>query len=176
MRPDVVAVHEAAHAVVTYRTVDHVGGHVSIVHREDRHGEAQDEYSQPLDDADHAEAAVLSCYAGGHAQRRLDAALGEYGCGRDDDVAATLLRRWGWTARETELRARALDLVHQHWTEIVAVAAELERVQVLEETEVELLIEAATGDVDASRALEWWRAGADWLPSWRAQHIAGDND
>jgi hypothetical protein len=49
--------------------------------------------------------------------------------------------------------------VEQHWTEIVAVAEELLRVRILDDTEVEIIADRAAGDLDAD--LEQYR----WLKS-----------
>jgi hypothetical protein len=161
--------HEAAHAVVQYRTADHVGGHVTIVPRQQegwiRLGCAFDCWSDSFN-SEHMEASILSLYAGGHAQRELDPAYGSQGCGSDEEQAAELLRLHGWEHREQELRERSLALTRQHWAEIVAVADELLRVRVLDDTEAEIICDAVAGDRDADLAqyrayfgpqLEEWR-------------------
>jgi hypothetical protein len=147
--------HEAAHAVVRYRTAGHVGGHVTVVPRQmDDYlqvGCAFDGESDSLN-PEHMEAMILSLYAGGHAQRILDPSEGTRGCGSDEEQAKEQLRLNGWEYREQELRERSLALTRYYWPEIVAVADELVRVRVLDDTEVELICEAKAGDPDANLA------------------------
>lgn len=75
----VTAHHEAAHAVVPYRVNGHAGGNTAITQDEESLGRHFDWVSDGRDPGD-VEGRILSCYAGGHAQRRLDAALGDGGC------------------------------------------------------------------------------------------------
>jgi hypothetical protein len=154
--------HEAAHAVVLYRTTGSAGGTVSIMPNveEGEAGSAMDYTSDRGHPAD-VEGMILRAYAGGHAQRMIAAASGDTGCGSDDEQAADLLRLQGWEHREQELRDRSLALVRQHWTEIVAVAEELLRVEVLDETEVEILADGAAGDPTARMDLERYRVLAE---------------
>ena len=98
---------------------------------------------------DDMEARILSCYAGGCAQRILDPACGNAGCDTDEEIAAEPLRIFGWEPRTQEFRNRAEHFVRQHWAEIVAVAEELVRTRTLDETEVELIAAAICGDTDA---------------------------
>jgi hypothetical protein len=149
----VTAHHEAAHAVVLYRTNGHAGEVVSIVADidENRLGYASDGWSDSFSKTD-AEGTVLSCYAGGHAQRIIDGDRGDHGCWSDDDEALAVLTAWGWESREAEFRARALELVRQHWAEIVAVAEDLLTHDVLEGSEVEMIADAVAGDPDADVA------------------------
>jgi hypothetical protein len=119
-----------------------------------------DDYISDSTSAEHMEGRVLSCYAGGHAQRMLDPSSGTDGCDQDDDLAADVLVAWGWEQREPELRARALDLVQRHWAEVIAVAEELLTVELLDDTEVEILADAAAGDpnlADVAGALARYR-------------------
>jgi hypothetical protein len=118
--------HEAAHAVVNYRACGHAGGTISTEPNQERGflGCAQDFVSDSFN-TDHIEARILSCYAGGHAQRRVDPEEGDNGCETDDAIASDLLYQFEWESREPMLRARAGELVNTHWTEIVAVASEL---------------------------------------------------
>src|SRR5438067_895705 len=94
--------HEAGHAVVLYRTVGYVGGHVTIVPRqkegEVRLGCAFDGWSDPFN-SEHMEAKILSCYAGGHAQRMIEPTCGAEGCGSDEAQAEEELRLYGWQHR-----------------------------------------------------------------------------
>jgi hypothetical protein len=106
---------------------------------------------------EHMEATILSCYADGHAQREIDPSRGVEGCGQDDAQAAEYMWAHGWERREQELRERSLELTRQHWTEIVAVADELLRLRVLDDTEVEALCDAAAGDPEAIRDLARYR-------------------
>jgi hypothetical protein len=176
MSNDSTAHHEAAHAVVTYRLTGHVGGHVSIVPRSERGtlGHVTDGVSDSTS-PDDMEAFIVSCYAGGHAQRIIDPSCGNEGCEQDEDLAREQLRLFGWELRDQELRERSLSLVRKHWTEIVAVAAELQCVQVLEDAEVGMIADAAAGDPDANLALAQYRAVFGDLDAWRAQHLDDAN-
>jgi len=165
------AYHEAGHAVVLYRTAGHVGGHVSIVRRTKegrvQMGCALDGVSDSFN-SEHMEATILSCYAGGHAQRSLEPTCGAEGCEEDDAQAEEQLRLLGWEHREQELRERSLALTRKHWAEIVAVADELLRLRVLDDVEVEALSDAAAGDSDAIRDLALCRAArGQELQEWR---------
>ena len=142
------AYHEAAHAVVNYRAAGFVGGYVSIVPRQKenvlRLGVATDAWSDSFK-SEHMEAKIVSLYAGGHAQRILEPSEGAQGCDSDDAQAEEELRLHGWEHRAQELRERSLALTRQHWAEVVAVAGELLRVRVLDDTEVELICDAVAG-------------------------------
>lgn len=146
----ITAHHEAAHVVVQYRAGGSAGGTVTIVAdaAAGTLGGASDVASDSVSSED-MEARVLSCYAGGHAQRIVDASTSDDGCGQDDEEASKCLRDWAWEDREQELRHRSLDLVRQYWAEIVAVAEELLRVRALDMTEIEIIADAAAGDPDA---------------------------
>lgn len=159
-RPDekLIAVHEAAHAVVQYRAAGFVGGDVTIVENEYSKGSAKDYISEDCC-PEHIEGKILSCYAGCHAMRLLGfAATYEDHCWSDDDIAVELLDMFAWRAREAELRQRSLDLVRRHWAEILAVTEELVRWKTLEQTEVEIIIDIAAGDAEAVEALPRYRA------------------
>jgi hypothetical protein len=153
--------HEAAHAVVLYRTAGHAGSHVTIVPKQKKAwielGSAHDGLSDSLDPGD-MESTILSLYAGGHAQRELKPACGREGCDGDEEGVEDLLARHGWKHREQELRERSLTLTRRHWAEIVAVAKELLRVRVLDGTEIEAISDAAAGDPDAILDLARYRA------------------
>lgn len=157
----VTAYHEAAHAVVSLRVSGFADDRVSIVRRPEDGvlGGAVDGSSKSADPAQ-MKARALSCYAGGHAQRRLGPSCGTEGCEGDDEEAALQLRRFGWESREQELRERSLVLVQQHWTAIAAVAEELLRVKELDGTEVQIIADAAAGDPDTEleRDLTMYRA------------------
>ena len=172
--PDVItAHHEAAHAVVLYRTAGHAGGPLSIVPKPGILGGAQDDVSDSYN-SDHAEGSILSCYAGGHAQRLIDPGTGADGCETDDAIAEEWLTDYGWQQREQELREQSLALTRRHWDEIVAVATELLRVRALEDTEVEIIADAAAGDPDAD--LAQYRRFGDHLESWRTAYIAEEHE
>ncbi len=162
------AYHEAAHAVVLYRTAGHVGGHVTIIPKPIEGGLALGAAFDGLSDSlnlEHMEATLLSLYAGGHAQRQLDPSCGEEGCGGDEEQADRLLRLHGWECREQELRDRSLTLTRQHWTEIVAVADELLRIKLIDDAEVELICDEVAGDdPDAIGGLGRYRKLRDWEP------------
>lgn len=151
--PAITAHHEAAHAVVLYRTIG-AAEDVSIVSKVTTSGDGEvahilghtsdTGYSDSFD-AGHMEARVLSCYAGGHAQRRCDPSLGDEGCDIDDAIAADVLREWEWKHREQEFRDRSGALVDQYWPEIEAVAGELLRASTLDCEEVQQIADAAAG-------------------------------
>jgi hypothetical protein len=157
----ITAIHEAAHAIVTYRLVEHVGGLVSIVPKGDTLGRTLDSCSDPMN-MSHLEARILSLYAGGHAQRLADPTQGTDGCDGDDAEATELMTQCGWLNREAELRARSRDLVGQHWAEIIAVADGLADAGTLDEAEVEIIADLAAGDPDyPADALARYRALRD---------------
>jgi len=172
----ITAHHEAAHAVVLYRTTGHAGGHVLIVARSDRGdlGHAVDACSDNFN-VDDLEATVISCYAGASAQRQIDAGHGDDGCDRDNEIANDVLHLAGWEHREPEFRERADILVRRHWLEIVAVAEELLRVHALDMTEIELIADAVAGDPDASLA-QYRANSAPSLEEWRAGFLSGGGD
>ena len=157
----------------------HVGGHVSIVRRRPRDGWVQlgcahDGVSDSFSPED-MEATILSCYAGGHAQRIIEPACGAEGCDQDDAQAEEQLRLHCWEHREQELRERSLALTRQHWAEIVAVADELLRLWVLDDTEVEATSDAAAGDPQAASDLARYRKLrgqelAEWRERERSTH------
>ena len=148
----VAAVHEAAHAVITYRR-QKIAVSASIVPTTATLGDSPEALLDALN-PDHVGSYILSCYAGGHAQRRADPAAGNDGCQSDDDTARELLRAVGWEERENAFRDQALFRVGKHWAEIVAVAAGLVQYQTLDAEEVKLFAEAALGDEDADQSLE----------------------
>ena len=158
----ITAHHEAAHAVVNYRACPDAGaGDISIVpdHTRGLLG-ANDDAASDSFKPDHMEARILSCYADGHAQRRLDPRTGADGCDSDDAIAADLLFKFQWESREQKLRDRAGEMVNEHWGEIVAVAVELLQTQRLDTSEVELIADAIAGDPDADLAR--YRLLRDW--------------
>ncbi len=171
-----IAHHEAAHAVVLYRTTGHAGGHLSVVARPDHGdlGHAVDACSDSVN-VDDLEATVVSCYAGASAQRQIDAGHGDDGCDRDNEIASDVLHLAGWEHREREFRERADILVRRHWREIVAVADELLRVHALDMTEIELIADAVAGDPDASLAQYRAKFGPS-LEEWRAGFLSGGGD
>lgn len=164
----IVAVHEAAHAVVLYRLLGHACGSLSIVTRDGRVGAWSDDGLSDSTREEDMRAHILSCYAGGHAQRLADPATGADGCGVDEDLAHQYMARFGWIDQEDELRAESLRLVQEYWTEIEAVASDLERLKVLDGTEVELIADAAGGDPDADVNQYRQTFGAQ-LSEWRKQ-------
>ena len=172
MVDEVTAAHEAAHAVINYRSAGFAGGPISIVRREGTMGTSSDGVSDSFN-AEHIEARILSCYAGGHAQREVAPEVADGGRWGDDDIAAALLVERAWEAREQELRDRSLVLVRQHWQEIVAVAEELARLRVLNDTEIEIIADRAAGDADADIEIYRQVAGDD-LESWRRRKIDGE--
>lgn len=153
-----VAHHEAAHAVVQYRA----GGQPTAITIAPQPefgtlGHDRDGLSDSGSAAD-MEAYVLSCYAGRHAQLRIDPS-DQGGCEIDDEIASEVLRWFRWESREQQLRDRAAALVAAHWPEIVAVAEELLRHGSLDESEVETIADIAIGcaalsDLELYRALK----------------------
>jgi hypothetical protein len=153
-----VAHHEAAYAVVNYRAGGFAGQTISVeVLREDNVLETSEHKVTENDAAECREAWILSCYAGGYAQRRVDPTTSSDGCDIDEEVARALLETWGWMSREQELRARSHQLVNEHWAEIVAVAEELIRLRTLDDAEVEGIADHVCGDPDAYPELEMYR-------------------
>jgi hypothetical protein len=144
----VVAHHEAAHAVIRYRTCGFVGGPTKLEQKDEHLGITVDTWGN-RSDPDYVAGRLLSIYAAGCAQRAIDASTGNTGCGSDDENASELLWEWGWETREAEFRARSAELVAQYWPQIVAVAEELLRLRTLDDTEVELIADRVAGDPDA---------------------------
>lgn len=168
-RDAIVAVHEAAHAVVQYRVTGSAGGAISIVPKGEALGTASDCISDSLSVGD-MEGRILSLYAGGHAQRIVDRSEGDNGCDSDDEIAAQLLHQFGWSDREQELRDRALELVRRHWPEVAAVSDELQAVRVLDATEIEILTDVAAGVPGADLGAYRRDFGAS-LEAWRVAHV-----
>jgi hypothetical protein len=165
MTDETTAIHEAAHAVVNYRTAAFAGGPISIVKGDGVLGSSSDFVSDSSDD-NHVEARILSCYAGGHIQRELAPEEGDAGCETDEAIAAGLLAERSWEAREREFRDRSLALVRQQWREIVAVAEELTRLRALDMDEIQLIAEQAAGHPDVD--IESYRqVVGDELEAWR---------
>lgn len=172
MNRSATAYHEAAHAVILYRTTGHAHGErVTIVPDEDSHGHAAGELSDSFS-AEDMEGRILSLYAGGHAQRETDPGEGDDGCAADDAQAEDVMREWGWEDREQEFREKALVLVRRHWSEIQAVADELLRVGTLVACEVEILADQAAGDPDADIDL-YRRLWGDHLEQLRKRNPIG---
>ncbi|MDM4018223.1 hypothetical protein [Roseiconus lacunae] len=153
-----IAHHEAAHAVIMYRVAGFTGGQIAILHNDERgrlgialHGVSDSENTE------HLKAVVLSCYAGGIAQRKCDPKEGTNGCEIDDQVARKCL---GWL-RELNLepyyRDQAAVLVEKHWSEISTVAEQLRNRKILDETEVETISDAVSGDPELWGLLERFR-------------------
>lgn len=118
----------------------------------------------------------MSAYAGCHAQRRIDPDFdADTSCWADNDAAESVLRAWGWEAREQEFRDRSRALVEKHWSEIEAVARDLIIYRVLHEDEVMQLADAAAGDPDADidQLRQFW---ARQLAEFREQHIRERDD
>lgn len=119
-------------------------------------------------------ARILSYYAGGHAQRRCDPQTADNGSHVDDEIADGIRRECGWEHREQEFRDRSRDLVVQHWSEIVAVATELLKVQTLDWFEVELIADVARGATfvkgNLKSALAMFRASRE---RWRVMATTG---
>lgn len=154
----ITAHHEAAHATVLYRASGHVGGPINIVPRIDLNqlGSHSDGVSDSLC-PEHIEGHILSCYAGGHAQRKVGPSTNSDGCESDDAMAGEWLERWGWEERESELRDRSRQLVEDHWAEISATADEVLRLKALDDAEIELIADGVVSgeglaDVEEYRA------------------------
>jgi hypothetical protein len=151
----ITAHHEAAQAVTLYRTAGYVPRYITIVAGHGRLGVAADGGLFDSSCDEFVEGEILSCYAGGHAQRSLDASCGDDGCWDDDEQAADLLRLQGWSHREQELRQQSLDLVQRHQAEIAAVAEELLKVETLGDEEIMIIADAVEGEPGMS--LETYR-------------------
>jgi hypothetical protein len=115
---------------------------------------------------------VLSLYAGGHAQRRVDPSWNADGCEQDEEEAQDSLVQYGWSDREDEFRARSAALVDKHWTEIAAVARDLLVYEALNADEVMQIADAAAGDPDAN-VEEYRLIWRDHLEAFRRRMLAG---
>src|SRR5262245_57411054 len=151
----VKAIHEAAHAVVQYRTRGFVAGPVSIIADEQSLGRATQDRSISSAHADEIDAGVLTAYAAALAQERVDPHFErEAAAWADDDAALGLLRllkladEMQVQARAAALRERARELVTMHWTEIKAVATDLVTYGILHADEVQMLADVATAERD----------------------------
>jgi hypothetical protein len=146
----ITAHHEAAHSVVLLRAAGHATN-LSIIPDKAKGtlGHDQDSISDSSS-PDHMAGEILSCYAGGHAQRQVDPACGAEGCETDEELAQKYLAMFGWQDRERELRKQSRKLVRQHWAEIVAVAQELLKCKTLDQWEVEIIADGAAGDPEAA--------------------------
>ncbi|MCD0462177.1 hypothetical protein [Roseiconus lacunae] len=155
-----IAHHEAAHAVIMYRVAGFTGGHIAILQNDARGrlGIAADSVSDS-ENAEHLAAVVLSCYAGGIAQRKCDPKEGTNGCEIDDQVARKCLGWLGELNLEPYYRDQAAVLVEKHWSEISAVAEQLRDRKILDETEVGTISDAVAGDPELWGLLERYRIG-----------------
>ena len=143
------ACHEAAHSVIQYRTSGFVGGTTTIKPSATgilgaSHDAVSDSFS-----SNHARCRILSCYAGGHSDRKL----GGYhplACEQDDDIAEELLREWGWTKLKPQFIEESAALVERHWTEIYAVAEELLKTETLDDSELQIVADIAANTPDVS--------------------------
>lgn len=152
-----VAFHEAAHAVLSYRLLDDPGYSVSIVPDETHNRRGYHEPGDGPFDAHTYRAEILVLYAGGHAQRRIDPASGNDGCWGDDETAEAHMDLLSCRDQEDALRAESLRLVTAHWKEIEAVARELIEHRVLDDSEIALTADAAVGNSDAATSLLGYR-------------------
>jgi hypothetical protein len=103
------------------------------------------------------EALVAELYAGFAAEILLapdheeEARIGR----SSDDVKADRFIEWlggDSDQQEARLRAKAAQVVEEHWPAIERIAAELIEHRVLDDTEVETLIEIAEGSEDVTEA------------------------
>jgi len=136
--------HEAAHAVVSYILTGSAGV-VSIVSDGDKLGGNKNQWSDSTCESD-VESEILSLYAGGHAQRRIDPLSNDDGCYGDEEASAELLERWNWHHRESDFRQTSLDMVNEHWHKISVVADELLIFKILDDTEAAFIID---GDIES---------------------------
>jgi hypothetical protein len=159
------AIHEAAHAVILYRTTGTANGYTTIIPGLGILGAAGDSCSDSFS-SEHMQGEILSCYAGGAAQRRHDSTTCDDGCEIDDELAAQYLAEQGWADREQEFREQAEALVAQHWVDICAVANELLKTSRLDSTEVEIIVdESAHGAEAVQAALVQYRLLRDSAPA-----------
>jgi hypothetical protein len=105
---------------------------------------------------------IVGLYAGFAASVRADPereAIHRTTAGHDDDVAAYWLRLLDGSPSEVEarLRARASEVVADHWEEIEALADALLEFEVLGQTEAEAVLEASRGDDGAAQYLAMCR-------------------
>jgi len=137
--------HEAAHAVIHYRVGGYCGGPITIAPNAEENYAGR--YLDQLSD-DHCEkdayASILSCYAGGFADRKTGS-YEEWRLLGDEDGASEIIQQWEWESREAEFRDEARRLVDLHWPEIQAVAAELLERETLDNDEVMIIADVAAG-------------------------------
>jgi hypothetical protein len=140
------ALHEAAHAVIQYRASGFVGGSASIIPNPSTGtlGHVEDYQSDSTSEED-LRARILSCYAGGHADR-MNGCFNQGQLESDEDAAAECIRWLGWEDRQEELRGESCRLVEKHWPEIALVATELLKHERLNEEEIEIILEIFDGN------------------------------
>lgn len=137
-----VAIHEAAHAIVEYRSSGFVGGTRTIVSdcETGNAGSVSDSFNE-----DHCRSRILSCYAGSLAEQKLGSYIAGDAC-QDETNADELLRSWEWMPLREQLREDARLLVEKHWREISAVAKELLERTVLDDCEIMTIADIVAGE------------------------------
>jgi hypothetical protein len=173
-----VAYHEASHSIVQYRVSGHADARTTCLPRPDDGvlGVSEDPWSDSSNEAD-MRARILSCYAGGHCDRKRGC-FDEVGCSQDEEEAARLLREWDWESQEAALREESRQLIERHWAEIAAVAAELARVGTLDQIEVQTIADMVAGtDPDATpESLKLYRALRSSSPDLIERPPSGDDE
>lgn len=153
-----VAHHEAAHAVILFRVTGHKPSSITILpdYSEGTLGSTSGADCDH-DSVDDLRGEILSCFAGGDAQRKFDPATGEDGCEKDEKLAVEYLNAIGEQDSIDEYRRQSFELVEQHWAEIQAVAADLLIFKTLDAEELEYLADHALGDPTALADLQSYR-------------------
>ena len=137
------AIHEAAHAVIGYRTYGgsvHAEG-VTIIPKGEIAGSAE---SMQMHDG-LEEGFILALLAGWIAQSRINPRIRARGCSDDFQQVREFLPYAEITLSQAIAKTR--ELVSKHWKEIEAVAEELEKHSKLDDVEVSIIADSAIGYV-----------------------------
>ena len=139
--PSYTAFHEAGHAVIGYR-FSLEAGELSII--PDESNGSLGHHVQEIWEGGPPEGAknkAIALYAGGEAARIAFQMVGLLGTEDDDEKAGGLLRI-ATQATEASLRAEAVKMIKENWSQICAVAQELQRKMILVQDEWSIIIDA----------------------------------
>lgn len=163
----ITAYHEAGHFVAAYVLGRHDAIYtISIRPHRDYAGVVDSEFTD-LDTVEAIEDAVVELYAGLAAVLHLapevapaEADWAEASSRDDDEKAAGFIGYLGQAKDETEarLRARAADLIAEHWHLVAALATDLLENETVDADEAEWVLQAAGGDPEAVGSLHMYRA------------------
>ncbi len=152
--------HEAGHAVITYRLGSYLGP-VTIRSTEETLGASQGEGA--WGDGSRDEEEIVALYTGLAAQRLVELDAGVEDGAMDDYEKADAVLASGHVEKSREsLECRAADLVSRHRAEIDAVATALEAEETLDGDEQEMIILAVEEDEDWRTHLAAFRRNRDW--------------